>query len=61
MRPEIQESLMRRHLFGELPEPEANALEAELFADDEQFERAREIENRLVDDYVRGALAAAER
>lgn len=60
MKPEIQESLMRRHLLGPLPEEEAIALEATLLADDEQFERACEIENKLVDDYARGTLSAAD-
>lgn len=61
MKSEIQESLMRRHLLGPLPEEEAVALEATLLADDEQFERACAIENKLVDDYARGTLSPAER
>jgi hypothetical protein len=61
MKPETQENLMPRYLLGGLPEAEATALEEQLLADDERFERAREIENRLVDDYVRGRLSSEDR
>ncbi len=52
---------MRRYLLGDLPETEAIALEQQLFAEDESFEQMWEIENTLVDGYVRGRLAPADR
>jgi len=61
MKPDVQENLTPRYLLGDLPEAEATALEAQLLADDEQFEGAWEIENRLVDDYVRGVLSSEDR
>jgi hypothetical protein len=60
MRPDIQENLMRRYLLGNLPESEANELELQIFRDDEKFEEMWEIENQLVDGYVRSRLSAAE-
>jgi len=56
MMTEIQDSSMRRFLLGDLPDPEASLLEAELLANDERFEQMWEMENGLVDDYVRGKL-----
>ena len=61
MKDELEEKQVQRYLLGELPETEAAALEERWFADEESFERAWESENRLVDDYVRGRLARAER
>jgi hypothetical protein len=61
MEPGIQENLMHRYLLGDLPELEATVLEEELFSDDEKFERMWEIENRLVDGYVRGRLSSEDR
>lgn len=52
---------MRRYLLGDLPESETNALEAEILRDDEKFEQMWELENRLVDDYVRGRLTPPDR
>ena len=60
MKPGIQENLMRRYLLGDLPESEANELELQIFRDDEKFEEIWEIENQLVDGYVRGRLSAAD-
>ncbi len=56
-----QENLMQRYLLGALPDEEASRLEEAFFTDDETFERLWEVENRLVDRYVRGKLAAADR
>jgi hypothetical protein len=61
MEPGIQENLMHRYLLGDLPESEATVVEEELFSDDERFERMWEIENRLVDGYVRGRLSSEDR
>lgn len=55
------ENQMRRYLLGDLPEAEAIALEQQLFAEDESFEQMWEIENSLVDGYVRGRLSHADR
>ena len=52
---------MRRYLLGELPESESNELELRVLHDDETFEEMWEIENRLVDGYVRGSLSPADR
>jgi hypothetical protein len=61
MRIEILENQMRRYLLGDLPEAEAIALEQQLFAEDESFEQMWEIENSLVDGYVRRRLSPADR
>ncbi|MFT3916908.1 MAG: hypothetical protein QM704_23335 [Anaeromyxobacteraceae bacterium] len=47
---------LRRYLLGELPGPEAEALEAGYVADPELVERIREAETDLVDDYAAGLL-----
>ena len=52
---------MRRYLLGDLPESETNELEIQVLRDDEKFEEMWEIENRLVDGYVRGRLSSADR
>src|SRR6185295_16417708 len=60
MKPDIQENLMRRYLLGDLPESETNELELQVLRDDEKFEQMWEIENRLVDGYVRARLSSAD-
>ena len=52
---------MRRYLLGDLPELETNELEVEVLRDDEKFEQMWEIENQLVDGYVRGRLSSSDR
>ena len=61
MKPDTQVNLMRRYLLGDLQEPEINELEIEVLRDNEAFDQLWEIENRLVDNYVRGRLSAADR
>jgi hypothetical protein len=56
-----QKKMIYRYLLGELSEAEQTALVREVFADDEKFELVWAIENELVDHYVRGHLAPAER
>jgi len=51
---------MRRYLLGDLPESETNELELQILRDDEKFDEMGEIENRLVDGYVRGRLSSAD-
>ncbi|MCM3871184.1 MAG: hypothetical protein ND895_10900 [Pyrinomonadaceae bacterium] len=60
MKPDIQENLVRRYLLGDLPESDTNELEIQILRDDEKFEEMWEIENRLVDGYVRGTLSASD-
>ncbi|MBO0721151.1 MAG: hypothetical protein J2P41_10030 [Blastocatellia bacterium] len=52
---------MQRYLLGDLPEAQAAALELSIFTDDETFEQMSEIENGLVDGYVRDRLAPEDR
>jgi hypothetical protein len=59
-KPDIQENLLRRYLLGDLPEPETNELELQILCDDEKFDEMGEIENQLVDGYVRGRLSSAD-
>ncbi|MBI3650663.1 MAG: hypothetical protein HY231_06400 [Acidobacteria bacterium] len=47
-------------LLRQLPEAESAAIEAQFFADAESFERVCEVENQLVDRYVRGQLSHKE-
>ena len=52
---------LRKYLTGDLPEPEALKIETEFLSNDEAFEQLNEIENDLIDEYVRGELPASER
>jgi hypothetical protein len=61
MKTNIHENLVYRYLLGDLPDAEQLAMEQGVFADGETFERVWEIENELVDRYVRGRLKAAEK
>lgn len=61
MRPQPDETLIRRYLLGDLPESEANSLEQQYFTDSEAFDQVWAVENDLVDDYVAGRLAAGDR
>lgn len=56
-----QTAVMRRYILGELPESEQFALEEQFFRDEAIAERMRNVEQELVDAYVRGRLAAEER
>jgi anti-sigma factor RsiW len=53
--------MFRRYLLGELPEAERAVLEEKYFTDQEIFEQVAQAENELIDSYVRGGLAPAER
>lgn len=61
MRPQLDETLIRRYLLGKLPESEANSLEQQYFVDRESFEQVWAIENDLVDDYVAARLTIEDR
>ncbi len=56
-----EEEKLRKYLTGDLSEAEKLKIETEFLASDEAFERLEEIENDLVDEYVRGELSAQER
>ena len=49
---------MRLYLLGDLPESEGTSLEHEYFTDDEEFEQMWEVEDKLVEGYVRGRLSS---
>jgi hypothetical protein len=61
MNTDIRENRIYRYLLGDLPEAEQLALEQAVFADSEIFEQMWDIENRLVDGYVRGRLTPADK
>ena len=52
---------MLLYLLGDLPEPEGKSLEHDYFTDDEKFEQMWEVENKLVEGYVRGGLSSEVR
>lgn len=54
-------TLMTRYLLGELTDEEQSALEARYFEDARVFDALTDVENALVDDYVRGRMAADTR
>ncbi len=51
---------IERYLFGEMATAEREAFEEKIFEDDLLFIEVAEAENRLVDKYVAGRLAAAD-
>ena len=61
MKTDIQDGRVYRYLLGDLPEAEQLALEQMFLTDNGAFERVWEIENQLVDRYVRGRLTAEEK
>lgn len=54
-------NFIRRYLLGQLPQPERSAFEEQYSADENAFEELTEVENDLIDDYVRGALSGEDR
>ncbi len=56
-----REAEVRRFFLGEMSEEERGAFERTFFEDEELFEQARVVEDELVEAYVRGTLAPAER
>ena len=61
MKTDERKQVLYRYLLGDLPDAEQAALGEEIFADDETFEQVWAAENELVDQYVRGRLAPAEK
>lgn len=55
------EELGRRFLLGELTEGELADRQQDVFSDQEKFYQLCEIEERLLEDYARGALTADQR
>jgi hypothetical protein len=51
---------IERYLFAEMPDEERDAFEEKMFADDSLFVDVADAENRLVDEYAAGSLAAAD-
>jgi hypothetical protein len=58
---EINERMMIRYLLGDLSEDEQVQLEERYFTDDDCFQQLLALEDELIDDYVRGELAAGDR
>ncbi len=56
-----QQERALRYLLGQMSEAETIAFEEEYFQDDNLFEQMVDIENDLVDSYVRGELSETER
>ena len=52
---------MTRYLLGQLSEAERDACEQEWFTDKVQYVQLCEVENALIDDYVRGVLSGPPR
>lgn len=64
MQPEERpdDKLLIRYLLGDhVPEEEVARIEERYFTDDRCFDRLMELEDELIDTYVRGGLAARER
>lgn len=55
------ETLSRQYLLGELTATELAAMQQDVFSDQEKFYQLCEIEDRLLEDYARGALTAEQR
>jgi hypothetical protein len=56
-----REAEARRFFLGEMSDDERGAFEAAFVSDEGLFEQARAVEDELVEAYVRGTLAPAER
>jgi len=56
----LDEQTIRRYLLGELPEAERDAAAARIFESDDSFDKARELEDDLVDALAIGELSGAE-
>jgi hypothetical protein len=57
---EVDENEIKRYLFAEIEPGEREGFEERLFQSDELFFEVADIENRLVDGYVRGKLASGD-
>lgn len=56
-----QEALMVHYLLNELSSAERDQIEQRFFQDPDYFEELQAVEEELIDDYARGALAPTER
>jgi len=56
-----EETLIARYLLGELPEEQQVEIEDRAFSDKEYLASITAVENDLIDEYVRGELAADDR
>src|SRR5258707_15476724 len=57
----LDDALVGRYLLDACSEDEKARVEEQLFADDEVFERLRQLEEDLIDRHLEGRLAGAER
>lgn len=60
IRQDKERSTLRRYLLGELPETERSELADRYFLDEEFFDELLDVENELLDQYVRGQLSPEE-
>jgi hypothetical protein len=58
---ELDNSVLKEYLLGELAEPEQAMIEELYFTDDDFFERLSAVENDLIDRYVQNTLTESER
>ncbi len=58
---QTEKAKLVRYLLGQLPEPEQEVLETAVFSDREKFYQLCEIEDQLIDSYVRGPLTGTDR
>jgi hypothetical protein len=59
---ELEDVLLVKYLLGSaLPEAEVERLEQKYFSDDRYFDHLSQLEDELIDDYLRGALTAGDR
>jgi hypothetical protein len=61
VRPDLDDTVIRRYLLGFLPEEEAEALEEAYLAHPEVWERVRGVEDDLLDDHASGRLGPGEK
>jgi hypothetical protein len=56
-----EQDALERYLLGEVSDDERSEIEQSYFADDAVFDQLIDVQNDLVDSYVRGTLPAADR
>jgi len=56
-----KQDVLERYLLGEVSDDERSEIEQGYFADDALFDQLVDVQNELVDSYVRGTLPAADR
>jgi hypothetical protein len=56
-----KQDVLERYLLGEVSDDERSEIEQGYFADDAFFDQLLDVQNDLVDSYVRGTLPPADR